>query len=214
MPSFSSPGSPIPATTFGFTSQATRHYNGRVRIPALHAAILLACSIFLPPLALASDATWGLSPTSNDWGTADNWTPSMVPTGTATFDISNTTHLSVAEDRSVDSLVFNPGASAFTIKTEPALHRSAVTFSITGAGFINNSGITQNIILGTATALKESSIVFQGLRQPEAPRDLRPRETRAVNISGVASLRLPRARVRAMARLRAKALRSLAPQAA
>src|SRR5436309_12921524 len=57
---------------------------------------------FLPVVALianvqfldAGRATWNLSPTSNDWNTAENWTPATIPsaeTDVATFAVSNTT---------------------------------------------------------------------------------------------------------------------------
>jgi hypothetical protein len=48
--------------------------------------------------ARAGSAMWKANPTSGDWNTAANWTPTTVPNGvsdTATFATSNTTQLSL-----------------------------------------------------------------------------------------------------------------------
>jgi hypothetical protein len=111
---------------------------------------------------LAADATWNLNPISNDWNTAANWTPATVPNGQATFDVSNTTDISISAGASVGSIVFNPGASAFTIGTDPALHQSSINFNITGLGIINNSGLTQNLFSAMDAAGDEGSINFVG----------------------------------------------------
>src|SRR5438105_4152619 len=92
--------------------------------------------------AFAGSATWNLSPTSGDWNTAANWTPATVPNGiadTATFDVSNQTAVSVSASTTVDGIVFNPDASAFTVSASPTL---PMTFS--GVGITNNSGVIQN----------------------------------------------------------------------
>src|SRR5436309_345144 len=81
--------------------------------------------------AYADSATWNLNPTSSDWNTAANWTPNTVPNGPddiATFDVSNQTDVTVSiYGTEVNELVFNPGASAFTITAEQQ-------FTISGAG--------------------------------------------------------------------------------
>jgi autotransporter-associated beta strand protein len=105
--------------------------------------------------ALGDSATWKMRPTSGDWNTAANWTPETVPNGPtdiATFDVSNTTDVSVSEIVFLDSMVFNPGASVYHIGLHGALE---------GTGLINNSGVIQNIdsvdgsdfgFIGNATA--------------------------------------------------------------
>jgi autotransporter-associated beta strand protein len=85
-----------------------------------------------------------------------------VPDGQATFDVSNTTHISISADASVGSIVFNPSASAFTIKTDPAVRQTSVGFTVTGLGIINHSGITQNIGSGIDAEGNGSSISFTG----------------------------------------------------
>src|SRR6185369_8323891 len=91
----------------------------------------------------AGSATWALNPVTEDWETAVNWVPNTVPDGpddVATFGISNLTAISV-EEKEVNSIVFNPGASAYTINSA-----SVLALAITGAGVINESGTTQNFV--------------------------------------------------------------------
>jgi autotransporter-associated beta strand protein len=91
----------------------------------------------------ADSATWKTNPGSGDWNTASNWTPAAVPNDpadTATFALSNTTGISLSAV-TVNGVVFNAGASAFTISV-----RSRTELTISGVGITNNSGITQNFV--------------------------------------------------------------------
>jgi autotransporter-associated beta strand protein len=111
---------------------------------ALSLVSLLACD-----LAHAGSATWALN-AGTSWGTSSNWLPNTVPDGpddVATFDVSNSTAITV-NDKEVNSIVFNPGASAYTISSF-----SIGSFSITGAGVINDSGTTQNLVATSPFAL-------------------------------------------------------------
>jgi len=99
--------------------------------------------MLLANVAQAGSATWNLNPGSGDWNTAGNWTPMTVPNGPgniATFGLSNSTDLSISSNTEVNSMVFNPVASAFAITVNPSL-----TLTISGAG-ITNPGITQNFV--------------------------------------------------------------------
>jgi len=94
---------------------------------------LLLLGIVLP----ASAQTWLANPASGDWNTAGNWTAGGPPDGasaTATFDQSGTTAISISAPTQVDSVIFNPDASEYTITANPG---SSLTIS--GAGIINNS---------------------------------------------------------------------------
>jgi hypothetical protein len=95
-------------------------------------------------LMLADSATWNLNPTSGDWNTAANWTPNTVPNGpddVATFELSNQTDITVSiQGTEVNELIFNPGASSFTITNER-------DFIISGIGIMNNSGAVQNFVV-------------------------------------------------------------------
>jgi len=98
--------------------------------------------------ALAGSATWNLNPTNGDWNTAGNWTPATVPNGsadTATFDVSNTSAVALSAATEVKTIVFNSGASPFTITAGPFLTLT-VSNAVNGVGIINNSGVTQTFV--------------------------------------------------------------------
>src|SRR4051794_15228430 len=85
-------------------------------------------------------ATWNLNPGSGDWNTATNWTPATVPNGlgdTATFGSSNITSVVDSGPTQQNGIVFDQGASVFTITCV------SQELTISGAGITNNSGIGQ-----------------------------------------------------------------------
>jgi len=108
----------------------------------------------------ADSATWNLDPTSGDWNTATNWTPNTVPNdpaGVATFEASNQTAISLSANTIVDSIVFNPSASAFTISVigPPQL-------TIDGVGVVNNSGVVQKFFCDTQSPQQAGLVAFTG----------------------------------------------------
>src|SRR5437867_1590131 len=70
--------------------------------------------------AFSGSATWNLNPKSNDWHTAQDWTPETVPdqtTDVATFDVSNVTDINISwPSIGIGGITFNPGASAYFIR--------------------------------------------------------------------------------------------------
>jgi autotransporter-associated beta strand protein len=121
----------------------------KIRHVSLH---LLLLSLLLPLAASVSagSATWRPDAISNDWNTAANWTPATVPNGPediATFGVSDVTSLTLSAPTVVHSLVFNPGASAFTFTAGSSLHSdSTPTLDFVGDGIVNNSNVTQQFI--------------------------------------------------------------------
>jgi hypothetical protein len=94
--------------------------------------------------SFAGSATWNLNPSSNEWNTATNWTPATVPDGpsdVATFAVSNETNLFFRESVELDQMVFDPGASPYTMTCNPR-----VDFDLMGAGIVNNSGVNQTFV--------------------------------------------------------------------
>ena len=92
----------------------------------------------------ADSATWNLNPTGGDWNTTANWTPNTVPNGpddVATFDVSNQSSVSLSAITEVESILFQPDASAFTITVS-----SNLELTVSGAGIQNDSGSTQTFI--------------------------------------------------------------------
>ena len=115
-----------------------------MKTPVLSCAIILTLSLGALSALYADSATWNLNPTSGNWNTAANWTPQTIPNGPddiATFGGSSQTAVSLSLPVGVDSVVFSPGASAFTIYSSPL-----IDLAISGAGIVNNSGITQNFV--------------------------------------------------------------------
>jgi hypothetical protein len=74
--------------------------------------------------------------------------PNTIPNGSAdiaTFGVSGITDVSLPSgvEIEVDNIVFNSGASAYTITVPPTFSGNSL-LTISGAGIVNNSGITQN----------------------------------------------------------------------
>jgi autotransporter-associated beta strand protein len=91
----------------------------------LASASLLALALAEP--AKAQDATWLANPGSGDFNTGGNWTPAAVPTGTAFFNTSATTALSISALTTVGGFTFNAGASNYNLTNNWSL-------TFTGAG--------------------------------------------------------------------------------
>lgn len=84
--------------------------------------------------ALTVDSTWLASPGTSDFDTPTNWSAAVVPTGTATFDQSNTTTLGFSTSTSLETFRFNAGAPAYTFNFS-----SLQFLNLTGSGVVNNS---------------------------------------------------------------------------
>jgi autotransporter-associated beta strand protein len=100
----------------------------------------------------AGSATWNVTPTTGNWNTSANWSPATVPNGpddVATFANSSKTAIALSAMTEIDSIVFSPGASAFTIQAAS----SFLPLNVTGAGVINNSGTIQNFVVGNTAYL-------------------------------------------------------------
>jgi autotransporter-associated beta strand protein len=121
----------------------------------LHArSIVLAVIVptfFATGSAFAGSATWSTTPPNGNWNNASNWTPAIVPNGPtdiATFGSSSKTNVSASEDTEINGIVFNPGASAFTISAGPGTPDAPRNLTISGAGITNNSAVIQNFVPG------------------------------------------------------------------
>lgn len=77
----------------------------------------------------------------------------MAPGDSATFNTSAVTSLSLSAGVTIESITFNPGASAFTINT------NGNGLTPEGTGIVNNSGQTQTITnpTGGATSFQNSA---------------------------------------------------------
>jgi len=117
----------------------------RLQLPLLFVTVaMLLLLLSTASSTFAGSATWKMNPATGDWNHAANWTPPTIPNGpsdTATFASSNTRRVSISADTEVNGIVFNPGASAFTMTASSMFH-----LRISGLGIANNSGITQNFV--------------------------------------------------------------------
>jgi len=115
------------------------------------AAICTSLIFVLTAIAYAGSAQWNFTPTSTDWNTATNWTPTTVPNGpsdTATFDLSNTTNLSISADSEVTAITFSPVSPGYTIAVNPSF-----TLTVSGVGIFNQSAITQQFVTNGGEAV-------------------------------------------------------------
>jgi hypothetical protein len=111
--------------------------------------------------SFAGSATWKHNPHSDDWNTKTNWRPATVPNGsagTAFFDLSNTTGLSISANIDVNGIVFdsNAGLNPFTITASPGFR-----LTISGVGITNNSGSAQKFVSAVDGAGNGGHIVLR-----------------------------------------------------
>ena len=119
------------------------------------AAAILTLLLSTASGSFAGSATWKASAANGEWFNVNNWVQATIPNGpgdTATFASSNRTSIDIPFNVEVNGIVFNPGASAFTIATNPAV---VPTITISGVGITNNSGIVQNFLLNRGAAQME-----------------------------------------------------------
>lgn len=107
--------------------------------------VLVTIACLAPAAVHAQNATWLLNPGSNAFGTATNWSPATVPTGTASFGVSNTTTIDLTGGFNIGGLTFNAGASAYTFNN--------ADLDLTGAGIVNNSSQTQTFNIDAASLM-------------------------------------------------------------
>src|SRR5437667_9852558 len=131
----------------------------RLRLPLLFVTVAtLLLLLSTAGSTFANSATWKTNPATSDWNHAANWKPHTVPNGatdTASFATSNTTNVFLSANTEVNGIVFNAGASAFTITVGPTL-----TLTVSGAGTANNSGVTQNFVTTADITGKHGTIQF------------------------------------------------------
>ena len=119
--------------------------------PILSCAIILTLAFGALSAIHADSATWSMSPISNDWSTAENWMPNTVPNGPddiATFGLSHHPGVFISSSVEVNEVIFNAGASPFTINAA-----GAVGLTVSGIGITNNSGIPQNFVFPTFASI-------------------------------------------------------------
>jgi outer membrane autotransporter protein len=111
-----------------------RAWRRRLSRPRRSGVLLRLAVVVLGAVAAnGQDATWLPNPGSGDWNTATNWSPAIVPTGTATFGTSNTTAITFSDNTSIANLQFNSGAPAYSFTI------SGFELTIFGSGILSSS---------------------------------------------------------------------------
>src|SRR5215475_2675873 len=104
------------------------------------AAVILTFLLSTASGSFAGSATWKASAADGEWFNVNNWVQGAIPNApgdTATFASSNRTSIDIfAFDMELNGIVFNPGASAFTIATN--LQATTLQLIISGVGITNN----------------------------------------------------------------------------
>jgi len=122
--------------------------------------LVFSLGVLLRSEAVPPGPTWLPSPGSGNWTTAGNWSAGGPPNDssvTAAFGTSATTAVSISGGVEVNRLLFNTGASVFTITVNPASY-----WTISGVGIVNNSGTTQNFATVTDGGGNYGAIFFTG----------------------------------------------------
>ncbi len=136
----------------------------------LRAILLASSALGLAPVlaalpAAAQDSTWLLNPGSNNYNLAGNWSAG-VPTGTATFGITNAASVVITADIVFDSWIFSAGAPAYTFSSDNlrTLEFSGGGISVLGGSvnFINGGLLNFNnaSTAGSATLTNPGILSF------------------------------------------------------
>ena len=131
----------------------------RVFLPS--AAAILTFLLSTTNSSFAGSATWKANAANAEWFTANNWVQGTIPNApgdTATFASSNRTSIDIPFDVEVNGIVFNPGASAFTIASNPA---AVPVITISGVGITNNSGIVQHFVVNRRRCTDNRSLTVR-----------------------------------------------------
>lgn len=110
-----------------------------------------------PPLsttARAQDATW-IGPDFN-WNIGSNWSGGAVPDGIATFTTANPTSIAVNGTNTVGALLFDAGAVQYGFTL------GLGTFTLNGAGIVNNSTFTPDLTVTATGGLDFSNMATAG----------------------------------------------------
>jgi autotransporter-associated beta strand protein len=105
--------------------------------------LVLAFELVTTGSSRAGSATWKTVPVDNNWNNPLNWTPETVPMNegdVATFAVSSVKDITTSAYVAVSSIVFEPGATEFTIT--PA----ADNLEIFSPGIVNDSGVLQTFV--------------------------------------------------------------------
>ncbi len=108
-------------------------------------ALLMAGTCLSPLGAGAQNATWSATPVNGQFFNAQNWFPTGVPTGIASFGASSITNLTFSSvaPTSVAMLAFNAGGPGYVFTVPGQLDVGTISsFSANAPSFLINSNMT------------------------------------------------------------------------
>ena len=96
-------------------------------------AAMLTLGLATASSSFAGSATWLASPANTDWNSAANWTAGGPPNGSDGHgnvrDLQYQDAPSSRQTTEVNGIVFNPGASAFTITSPLLVHQPSAAWA-------------------------------------------------------------------------------------
>src|SRR5262249_39538275 len=117
-----------------------------------------ALAMLAPSTAHAVDGTWngGAPPSPNEWTQATNWSSPTVPDGTATFDISTRTSVTISGPgtTSIGTIQFTAAAPAYSFTVQ-----NGAVFTITG-GTSNSCSFAPAFTVNAGSALTVGNGAF------------------------------------------------------
>jgi len=144
---------------------ARRQRSGAAALKAtlLASSALCVAALITAPVA-AQNATWLSNPVSSDFDSSSNWSPGVVPTGTAFFGTSSQTAVSFSTNTTIGGWTLNAGASNYTFAAGAALTFTGPGIVINGgsAAIIDNGGLEfqNSSTAGGATITNNSGLRF------------------------------------------------------
>jgi hypothetical protein len=117
-----------------------------MRHALLAGASVVALALAALQPASAQDATWLTNPRSGDFNTDANWTPATAPTGTAFFNTSSVTALSLSSwTTTVGGFPFNAGASSYSLTDSSSLIFNGAGIVINGGNLASCQNLLENL---------------------------------------------------------------------
>ncbi|MAY42858.1 MULTISPECIES: hypothetical protein [unclassified Neptuniibacter] len=107
-----------------------------------------------------TQSNWNSKPTNSEWNSAENWSPSGVPTDTATFASSTETAITFAQtsEASIEIIQFTDNASSYTFSLGTS---DTPALIISGEGVFNASRNRQSfIVAATSSGYKNPQLKF------------------------------------------------------
>lgn len=127
---------------------------------------ILFVPLWLGGLAGLSAQTWDGGAIDSFWGSKKNWNPNTTPSFNNSTDLRFTGSVRTTPDmngnRTVNSITFAAGASAFSLLGTNGSNNETLTFAGTGAGLVQQSGNAQTLLMNRLSWSAAATITTTG----------------------------------------------------